>query len=140
MSENLPPGSVPLASSLPVGATPDKAKVVYHAPSPIVIDLPDGRKIEMAKPNMSLSDKIAGVLQNVSYKEPSAMEIERNRVKSLLYIASIDGVIEPKIADPIMRSALEQKIGDEYLDAIFLTWAENFPSVDKAVLKITKKS
>jgi hypothetical protein len=137
VSENdniLPAGSVPLVAGISVD------KVVYRAAEPIEIELPDGRKVAMAKPNMSLADKIAGVLQNVSYKDPTAMEIEQKRVKSLLYITSIDGVTEPKICDPIMRAALEQKLGDEVLDALFLAWIENFPPVDKAVLKITKKS
>lgn len=141
MSENImPEGSVPLAESLSMGmSAPVDSKLVYHPSGPIEIELPDGRKIGMAKPNMSLAEKVAAVLQNVSYKDPTAMEIEQKRVKSLLYISHIDGVSEPKICDPIMRAALEQKLGDEVLDALFLAWIEHFPPVDRAVLKIVKK-
>lgn len=138
----LPAGSIPLSETIPLAVGPGllEAKRVYQSAAPIEIELPNGRKIGMAKPNISLSEKIASVLQNVSYKDPTAMGIEQQRVKSLLHITDIDGVSEPKISDPIMRAALEQKIGDEFLDAIFLTWIENFPPVDASVLKITKKS
>lgn len=135
----LPEGSVPLAESLAAGGITQSVKPVYQAAVPIEIELPDGRKIEMALPKMSLSEKIAGVLQNFSCKDISAMEIEKQRVKALLYINAIDGVSEPKICDPIMRGALEQKIGDQFLDAIFVTWIENFPPVDPGILKVVKK-
>lgn len=137
MSESeLPAGSVPLVENQSVAAKP--ADFSNRAAQAISIELPDGRKIGMARPNMSLSEKIAGVLANTSYA-PAAHEIERSRVKCLLHITDIDGVPEPKICDPIMRAGLEQRIGDELLDALFLEWAENFPSVDKATLKTTKK-
>ena len=142
MSE-LPVGSVPLAQSLSVGAQSVDvagAKVVYQPAQPIEIELPDGRKIGMAKPNMSLSEKVANIMQNISYKDFSTLELEKQRVKALLYITHIDGVNEPKISDPLMRAALEQKIGDEFLDALFIQWIENFPPVDKSVLKVVKKS
>lgn len=116
-----------------------KSSSEYRKPSPIEIELPDGRKIVMAKPEASLADMIAGVLANVSYKDPVTMEMEKSRVKSLLYISSIDGVAEPKICNPIMRAALEQKIGDEFLDALYLQFMESFPSVDKSALKVVKK-
>lgn len=145
MPENdnvLPAGSVPLAQSLSVGATPvgEKPKISYMAAVPVDIGLPDGRKIGMAQPNMSLSEKVARVLQNLTYKDPVAMGTEQERVKSLMYITDIDGIPEPKIDDPMMRAALEEKIGLPFLDALFMKWMEHFPSVDKDVLTVTKKS
>jgi hypothetical protein len=111
---------------------------VYPVGGPITVELPDGRKIGMARPKASLSAPIATILASCSYG-PASFEIERSRVKALLYITHIDGVPEPKICDPLMRAALEQKIGDDALDALFLVWAENFPPMDVHQLKIARK-
>ena len=85
MSENeLPEGAIPLADSLALASSPsDNAnfKLKYQPAQPIVIELADGRKVGMARPKMSLSMFISGVLANVDYKNPQTFEMERNRVK-----------------------------------------------------------
>jgi hypothetical protein len=134
MSIELPADAVPLVESL---KAPTGDKAVYQAPSAIEITLADGRKVGMAVPKMALADKIASVMQHIDYKNPVLQQIEYRRVKMLLYITDIDGVTEAKISDPIMRAALEQKIGDAFLDGLFVAFVENFP--DHAVLSVVKK-
>jgi hypothetical protein len=140
MTENqLPEGSVPLAQSLSVGAEAKPAlKLTYEPAKPIEIELPNGMVIGMAKPN-SISRNLASIMADYQYSTFGAMEAERKRAECLLYITTIDGEDEPKIADPIMRAHLEQRIGIENLDALLLVWAENFPPTDPAVLKVVKK-
>lgn len=138
----LPEGAVALSETVPVNPSAmsqevGNSQVSYQAPKPIVIDLVDGRKIGMALPKMSLSMFINTVLADCKLK-PDLYELERNRVKSLLYITDIDGVAEPKIADPTMRAALEQKIGDQFLDDIFVRWVENFGSMGVALSSVKK--
>lgn len=158
MSENneLPEGLTPLGSgtqasvapqspALPLGApaavsTAMPSAVPYSPAKAISITLPDGRVVGMDKPKMSLSAAVAGVLGGLDYKNVQVYTMEKAMVKSLLYITDIDGIQEPKISDPISRAALEQKLGDEVLDTIFLVWAENFPGVDPSLLQIVKKS
>ena len=142
MSENeLPTDVVPLAESLSlVSEPPEKLKVQYVGAGPITIELPDGRKVGMERPRLALSEKIASVMAGWQLQSGHGYEIERSRVRCLLYITDIDGRQEPKIENPIMRAALEEKLGDEFLDAIFALWNQHFASINPATLKVVKKS
>lgn len=134
-----PTGSVPLSEATVAAALPSRASAAYVKPSPIDATLPDGRVISMAPPNASLSTLIAMVLAD-SKLSPQLYEIEKLRVKCLLYITHIDGVERNKISDSISRASLEEAIGEEFLDVLFAIWFEHFPSVELSQVKIVKKS
>jgi hypothetical protein len=144
MDNVLPEGSVELtpgaqlAGSLQVGAAPQVGKLEFKAAQSAVIELADGRKIGMAVPKGSLSLAIAVILAD--FKNPIVYDFERVRVKALLYVTDIDGVPEPRIGDSISRAALEEKIGDQFLDGLVLAWAEAFPPMEAKSISAVKKS
>lgn len=133
MSENsLPEGAtllavdgqpVSTAASVPLDSG---AKPVYVAPGPIETTLPDGRTIRMEEPKRSLSKTLAAIMSEFEFKSVALGELERQRVRSLLYITHIDNRQITAVVDPISRAALEQQIGDRFLDEIFLEWRGHF--------------
>lgn len=144
-SENeLPQGSIPLtgpvprAGSVPLDQSAEPAHVQVNRP-PIEFELPNGLKIKMEIPKASISLSLANILAEENFVNPGMAEIERNRIRSLLYISEIDNEPVMKISDQISRRALEQRIGDENLDAIFIIFMEQFPQTDPRQIKIVKK-
>jgi hypothetical protein len=137
---DLPAGAVPVdMNGQPISTSaPASTKVQFVPKEPITITLPDGRTVGMEQPKVSLSNAIAGVLANVDYKNQTMMQLERQRVRSLLYITHINGIPKTRISDPISRAGLEQELGDEFLDDLFLKWTEHF--VSNADLSVAKKS
>lgn len=126
----IPADAIPLAPQKAAGPI-DKS---------IDVQLPDGRTVTMKRPKCSLSLALNMVLSDVQMSSGILAETERNRVKSLMFISAIDGVNKPMICDPVSRGALEQEIGDENLDGLFIVWFENFPSVSPTEMKVVKKS
>lgn len=144
MSENsntLPEGSIPLAGSMPLSQQPAALLSAAFQPAvPIDINLPNGLTVSMARPSISLSESVARVVSALQLQNPTIIELEKSRIKMLMYITHINGAPEPRIMDPIMRASLEQKLGDENLDALYIIWTEQFPQTDPGVLQIVKKS
>lgn len=143
MSEEIPEGAQPIdlngqpltAGSLPLvpGETP---KPVWTPKGPIQLQLADGKTVDMARPKIALSEPLARILADVTFKDPIMMQSERQRVRCLLYITHINGQEIMTIGDPISRKALEERIGDEFLDDVFIEWSNHFiNSVSPVVLK-----
>ena len=139
MSNELPEGAVPLAESLNVGQQKVDSKPTYKPAGPITIELPNGTRIDMERPK-SVSVALAGLTADIQANNPIVQEIERQRALCLLHITAVNGEDQPRIMDPIMRAALEEKIGIEFLDAIFQTWMDEFPPCQASQLKVVKKS
>jgi hypothetical protein len=131
----LPADVVPLGQSAP-GAV---AVTAARRPTSIRFQLDDGRIIGMAKPQVSLTEPLAKILEGKTFLSPVVYETERVRVKALLYVTDIDGNPEPRIFDSIMRQALEQKLGDDCLEAVLEQYVQNFPASNAKLLDAVKK-
>ena len=145
MTQDLPKGSVPLFDGLPGvevapgGTSSPSVSLPWQRSGPKTFVLRSGMKIRMAAPKGSLSLAINGVLADFT-GSPTAREVERRRVEWLMYITHIDDIEQPLIRDAIMRAALEQKIGWEFLDGLADLWMEHFPQDTKQDIQIIKNS
>lgn len=136
----LPTGSVPLAAALPLASGAQVSTAfAYKKKEPITFQLPDGKQITFDVPKASISELTNSVLAE-SKVNPQFYPMEQQRVKFLLYITEIDGVQQAPICDLISRARMEEQIGIEFLDGLFVQWINNYVDMDGANIKIVKKS
>lgn len=129
-----------MSDNLPADATPLNSSPSAFQPASIDVELPNGVIVTFTKPKHSLSLPINTLMASVQFLSPIVAETERSRIKCLMYISHINGQPEPLIVDAKMRAYLEERIGDENLDALFLKWNQAFPGANPADLKVIKKS
>lgn len=130
---------VPVAQTIAVGVGSPKVPN-FVAREPINVLLPDGRKVGMALPKVALSQFISRILKDDEFADAKLMGQEQLRVKSLLFVSDIDGEPVDRPQDKLACLKLEQDLGDDGCDLVFLAFMQSFRPMDSSQLVITKKS
>jgi hypothetical protein len=139
MSENqLPEGAVPLDAVMPAQPSYEIQLAPYEANKVVTVELSDGRKVRLAKPTASPRRIELRILSGLELP-PLQFELEKKRVRSLLYVSHINGNQVTRPVDMITFQALEEQIGDEFLDTIFTQYVLNFPDQDSTTAADVKK-
>lgn len=99
---------------------------------------PDGTKITLEK-QQSSQRLIDAILADSPIVNPVLLERRIRFVKSLLTVTKINDTAVIKPVNHISLTALEQKLGDENVDYVYLQCMTHFPLADSDEIKDLKK-
>lgn len=129
--------TVPIAPNTPpLPSTP----VLPNRNSPQTFQLNDGRWIVMEPPRCSISVDVNSIQKDAEFADLKLANQDKMQIRSLLYVKSIDSKPVERPRNSIMREALEQDLGVDGTDQVFMAWMTFWPPLDDSWLKTVKKS
>jgi hypothetical protein len=129
-----------IATTVPLAPDAPPIAPTSNRSDPKTFQLHDGRWIVMEPPKASISVDVNTVQKETEFADLKLANQDKMQIRSLLYIKSIDGRAIERPRNAIMREALEQELGVDGTDQVFVAWMTFWPPLDDSWLKTVKKS
>lgn len=125
----------PKAADVPTDETPVALPVLNPE---VEFELPDGRKIKMAKPAIPSALLMPTLLGSSEPNIMSAFATEQ-LVKAVLFVRSIDNRPTQQVESYKDIQSICIQLGEQGIDAVLLMYNKVFPPLTEKQLKIIKK-